>query len=111
MAGVDSLLVQIEAVYRARGADFHRLVLARTGSSEQAWDAVQEGFARAIGARAAFRGSGSLEAWIARCVINAARDVQRRGMRRPETPAGVGDDAGAAAAGAANGAERSLRVE
>ena len=99
MAGVDSLLVQIEAVYRARGADFHRLVLARTGSSEQAWDAVQEGFARAIGARAAFRGSGSLEAWIARCVINAARDVQRRGMRRPETPAGVGDGAGAAAAG------------
>jgi hypothetical protein len=36
MAGVDSLLVQIEAVYRARGADFHRLVLARIGSSEQA---------------------------------------------------------------------------
>ena len=86
MARVDSLLVQIEAVYRARGADFHRLVLARVGSSEQAWDAVQEGFARAIGARAAFRGGGSLEAWIARCVINAARDVQRRGLRRPETP-------------------------
>jgi DNA-directed RNA polymerase specialized sigma24 family protein len=95
MSGVDCLLAQIEAVYRARGADFHRLALARMGSSEQAWDAVQEGFAHAIGARAAYRGGGSLEAWIARCVINAARDAQRRRTRRPETLAGV-DGEGAA---------------
>jgi hypothetical protein len=45
------------------------------------------------------RGSGG--AWITRCVINAARDVQRRGMRRPEAPADVGDGDGAGATAAA----------
>src|SRR5450759_5025543 len=64
----------IESVYRDRGADFFRLALARTSDPELARDAVQEGFARAIRAQAGFRGSGSLEAWICRCVLNAAHD-------------------------------------
>jgi DNA-directed RNA polymerase specialized sigma24 family protein len=61
-------------VYRARGAAFYRLALATTGHLERAQDAVQEGFARAIRGRESFRGSGSLKAWICRCVLNAARD-------------------------------------
>lgn len=65
----------IESVYRARGPDFLRLAFARTLDAELARDAVQEGFARAIRARGSFRGSGSLEAWIGRCVLNAARDI------------------------------------
>ncbi len=64
----------IESVYRTRGADFFRLALARTSDPELARDAVQEGFAHALRARAGFRGSGSLEAWIGRCVLNAAHD-------------------------------------
>jgi RNA polymerase sigma factor (sigma-70 family) len=64
----------IESVYRNRAADFFRLALARTSDPELARDAVQEGFARAIRARSGFRGSGSLEAWICRCVLNATRD-------------------------------------
>jgi RNA polymerase sigma factor (sigma-70 family) len=68
-------LAAIEAVYRSRGAEFFRLAVARTGSAEAARDAVQDGFARAIRGRASFRGDGPLEAWIARCVINAARDA------------------------------------
>ena len=36
-------------------------------------------------------------------MINAARDVQRRGMRRPEAPADVGDGDGAGATTAAAG--------
>jgi RNA polymerase sigma factor (sigma-70 family) len=68
-------LVAIEDVYRRRGGDFHRFALARTGDGELANDAVQEGFARAIRARRGFRGAGSLEGWLARCVLNAARDV------------------------------------
>jgi RNA polymerase sigma-70 factor (ECF subfamily) len=64
----------IESVYRNRGADYFRLALARTSDPELARDAVQEGFARAIRAQADFRGSGSLEAWICRCVLNAAHD-------------------------------------
>ena len=70
-------LEAIESVYRARGAEFFRFALAKTGDSERARDAVQEGFARAIRSRELFRGSGSLEAWIGRCVINAAYDANR----------------------------------
>lgn len=77
MTVMERSLAKIEAVYRARGADFFRLALARTGDAEQARDAVQEGFAHAIRGLESFRGSGSLEAWIARCVINAAHDAAR----------------------------------
>jgi RNA polymerase sigma factor (sigma-70 family) len=72
-----TLLAEIENVYRGRGADFFRLALAKTGDPEAARDAVQDGFAQAIRGRRSFRGSGSLEAWVARCVINAAHDVRR----------------------------------
>jgi RNA polymerase sigma factor (sigma-70 family) len=44
-------------------------------------DAVQEGFARAIRSRTTFHGSGLLEAWVARCVINAAQDLNRAASR------------------------------
>ncbi|MBA3376778.1 MAG: RNA polymerase sigma factor [Actinobacteria bacterium] len=74
MATETSRLDAIEAVYRARAADFFRVALATTRDVERAHDAVQEGFARAIRHRDGFRGSGSLEAWICRCVLNAARD-------------------------------------
>jgi RNA polymerase sigma factor (sigma-70 family) len=72
------MLHAIEAVYRRRGTDFYRFALARTSDPELARDAVQEGFARAIRAAHTFRGSGSLEAWIGRCVLNAAIDASRR---------------------------------
>jgi RNA polymerase sigma factor (sigma-70 family) len=75
------LLVEIENIYRSRGADFFRLGLAKTGDPDAARDAVQEGFARAIRGRRSFRGRGSLEAWVARCVINAAHDVTRAANR------------------------------
>lgn len=51
-----------------------RFALARTGDADLAHEAVQEGFARAIAARRSFRNRGTLEGWIARCVINAAHD-------------------------------------
>jgi RNA polymerase sigma factor (sigma-70 family) len=38
---------------------------------------LQEGFARAIRSRDTFRGTGSIEAWLARCVLNAAHDAYR----------------------------------
>ncbi|MDP9225276.1 MAG: sigma-70 family RNA polymerase sigma factor [Actinomycetota bacterium] len=72
-----TLLAKIESIYRSRGADFFRLALAKTGDPEAARDAVQDGFAQAIRSRSSYLGSGSLEAWIARCVINAAHDVRR----------------------------------
>jgi RNA polymerase sigma factor (sigma-70 family) len=80
-------MTAIEAVYRSRGGDFFRLARARTGSTEGARDAVQEGFADAIRSRKSFRADGPLEAWIARCVINAAHDaLQARPVGTPEEP-------------------------
>jgi RNA polymerase sigma factor (sigma-70 family) len=78
-------LAEIEQIYRARGADFLRLAVARIGDVEAARDAVQEGFARAIRGFGSFRGEGTLEAWIARCVMNAARDVDRRSVADTST--------------------------
>jgi RNA polymerase sigma factor (sigma-70 family) len=75
MVPEDSRLAGIEMLYRSRGRDFFRFALARTGNPQLAQDAVQEGFARAIKARRRFRGIGSLDAWVARCVINAAHDL------------------------------------
>lgn len=95
------MLQAIEAVYRRRGADFFRFALARTLDPELARDAVQEGFARAIRARHSFLGSGSLEAWISRCVLNAAVDAsetvgdQELGEEadiRPSTPETADED-------------------
>lgn len=94
-------MLAIEAVYRERGADFFRFALARTSDPERARDAVQEGFARAIRARYSFLGSGSLEAWIGRCVLNAAIDASRtvsdqeldeEADVRPSTPETADDD-------------------
>jgi RNA polymerase sigma factor (sigma-70 family) len=71
-------LDDVERVYRSRGTDFFRFAFARTGDRESAHDAVQEGFARAIKGLRSFHGGGSLEAWIARCVLNAAYDIAWR---------------------------------
>jgi RNA polymerase sigma factor (sigma-70 family) len=79
-------LEAIEALYRQRAADFFRFALARTGDPERARDAVQDGFAHAIRSRATFRGTGSLEAWVARCVINAAQDLNRTLSQMPAEP-------------------------
>jgi RNA polymerase sigma factor (sigma-70 family) len=78
MGAVGASLGEIEAVYRSRGEAFYKLALARTEQRDLARDAVQEGFARAIRSRDSFRREGSLEAWIARCVINAAHDLVAR---------------------------------
>jgi len=84
------VLDAIEEVYRARGGDFLRLALARTRDRELAHDAVQEGFASAIRGRGRFRGAGSLEAWICRCVLNAAHDQVRA---RPQAALGDAEPA------------------
>ena len=85
-------LEAIEAVYRTRAADFFRFALAKTGDPERARDAVQEGFARAIRGRATFQGRGPLEAWVARCVLNAALDLNRVLSRIQSEPEDVPAD-------------------
>jgi DNA-directed RNA polymerase specialized sigma24 family protein len=69
---------QLEALYRARLPEFRRVAAAIAGDRELGCDAVQEAFAKAVRNGRSFRGSGSLEAWVWRIVVNAARDARRR---------------------------------
>lgn len=72
-AGLDEL----EAVYREHLPRFRRVAAAILGDQDRGCDAVQEAFGRAIRRRKSFRGSGTLEAWLWRLVVNAARDEAR----------------------------------
>jgi RNA polymerase sigma-70 factor (ECF subfamily) len=75
------MLEELEALYRSRLPEFRRVATAIAGDRELGCDAVQEAFARAVRKRRSFHGGGTLEAWVWRIVVNAARDARRR--RRP----------------------------
>jgi RNA polymerase sigma factor (sigma-70 family) len=88
--------------------DYHRFVRvaeAITGSVEDGQDAVQEGFASALRQLDRFEGRGTLEGWVWRCVINAARMSRRRSAR--STPFGELPEIVDLAAG---GSERPVRL-
>jgi RNA polymerase sigma factor (sigma-70 family) len=74
----------IEAVYRARSSEFLRVATAIAGSREGGRDAVQEALARAFARRTTFRGSGTVEAWLWKAVVNSARNVRDRSPRVAE---------------------------
>jgi RNA polymerase sigma-70 factor (ECF subfamily) len=75
MGATDS---ELEALYRTRYDAFLRLASAITGSQARGADAVQDAFVRALLARDSYRGSGTLEAWVWRIVLNAARAARPR---------------------------------
>lgn len=66
----------IERLYRSRQRYFLRVARAELGDGEAATDAVQEAFARAIRSRHSFSGSGSLDAWVWRILVNVCRNAQ-----------------------------------
>ena len=78
-------LDELEALYRSRFDVFARVAATVTGDADRARDAVQEAFATAVHKRGSFRGEGTLEAWIWRIVLNAARSDERRACSRPPT--------------------------
>ncbi len=77
----ENLLVQIEALYRDRFADFVAVAASIVGERESAREAVQDAFASIVRSRRDFRGEAPLEAWVWRAVINAARKKKRRYAR------------------------------
>jgi DNA-directed RNA polymerase specialized sigma24 family protein len=82
------MLDELEALYRAKLPEFRRVAAGIAGDRELGRDAVQEAFASAVRRRRDYRGSGSLEAWVWRIVVNAARDARRRqGASPPHEPA------------------------
>jgi len=80
----DAMTGTIEASYRARAGEFVRVATAIVGNREGGRDAVQEALARALARRSTFRGSGPVEAWLWRAVVNAARNVRDRSPRVAE---------------------------
>jgi RNA polymerase sigma factor (sigma-70 family) len=71
----------LEAVYRARASEFLRVATAIAGSREGGRDAVQEALTRAFARRTTFRGTGTVDAWLWKAVVNAARNVRDRSPR------------------------------
>ncbi len=71
------MIDDLEELYRTRRPQFSRAAAAITGDPALGEDAVQEAFAKAVRKRRSYRGRGSLEAWVWRIVINAARDAGR----------------------------------
>jgi DNA-directed RNA polymerase specialized sigma24 family protein len=74
----------LEALYRGRLNEFVRVATAIAGDRERGLDAVQDAFTSAVRKRHRFRGEGTLEAWVWRIVVNAARDAARRA--KPTAP-------------------------
>ena len=65
----------LEQLYRSRFPVFLK-VAATVAGERNAADAVHNGFVRALLYRDRFREGASLEAWVWRTVINAARDLR-----------------------------------
>jgi RNA polymerase sigma-70 factor, ECF subfamily len=72
------MIDELEALYRSRVQEFRRVASAIAGDRELGCEAVQEAFAKALRRRRSHRGTGTLEAWVWRIVVNAARDARRR---------------------------------
>ena len=71
------MIDQLERLYREHLTEFRRVASAIAGNVDLGRDAVQEAFALAVRSRGRFRGDGTLEAWVWRIVVNAARDARR----------------------------------
>ena len=77
-------MAELEALYRERYPVFLRVARATVRDDGAAADAVHDAFVQAVRNRRSFRGDGSLEAWVWRMVVNAAR---KRRRDRPEAAA------------------------
>lgn len=74
-------LDELRAIYEGRLAELTRVARAIVGDATSAEDVVQEAFVRAVRQRASYDGRGSLNGWVWRIVVNAARDAR---MRQPD---------------------------
>ena len=72
------MIDELEGLYRRQLKEFTRAATAIAGDPELGRDAVQDAFAKAMRSRRRYRGEGTLEAWVWRIVVNAARDARRR---------------------------------
>ena len=71
-------VTQLETLYRERFEHFARVASAICGDLDRGRDAVQTAFTIAVRERSSFRGSGPLEAWVWRILVNEARRIARQ---------------------------------
>ena len=110
----DPELATIETVYREQLGSFVRLATAITGEEQAAYDAVHDGFVRAVRYRSRLRDRESAPGWVCRIVLNEARKRSTAERRHASSPLEAADepatnghrDAGAAAAALASLPER-----
>lgn len=76
-------LPELESLYRERYDHFARVASAITGDGESGRDAVQNAFAAAVRERRSFRGTGSVDAWLWRIVVNEAKRLRREPLHQP----------------------------
>ncbi|HJS70921.1 MAG TPA: sigma-70 family RNA polymerase sigma factor [Gaiellaceae bacterium] len=79
-------MAAIEAVYRDQLAAFVRLATAITGDEQAAYDAVHDGFVRAVRYRSQLRDRESAPGWVCRIVLNEARKRSTTERRHVSTP-------------------------
>ncbi len=103
-------LADIESIYRGRFAAFARTATAFVGDADEARDVVQEAFATAVRSRGDFRGDGSLEGWLWRIVVNAAR-AHRRSRRAAAVTTSATEHASVGSNGKVADADRALLRE
>jgi RNA polymerase sigma-70 factor (ECF subfamily) len=87
-------LAELERLYRERYPVFLRVARVTTRDHGAAADAVQEAFVDAVRHRRSFRGDGTLEAWVWRLVVNAARRRRRDHATSPLEGVDVADVSG-----------------
>jgi RNA polymerase sigma factor (sigma-70 family) len=73
----DRVLDLLEDLYRTRYPDLLRTATAISGGAEAGRDAVNDAFVSLVRGRKRYRGSGSVEAWAWRAVVNAAKKQRR----------------------------------
>jgi DNA-directed RNA polymerase specialized sigma24 family protein len=72
-----SLLDALGELYERGFHTYLRVAEAIVGDPESAYDVVQEAFVRVIRGRSAYRGTGSLEGWVWRTLVNTAKTARR----------------------------------
>jgi RNA polymerase sigma factor (sigma-70 family) len=74
---------ELETLYRQRFEHFARVASAICGDLDHGRDAVQAAFTTAVRERHSFRGSGPLEGWVWRILVNEARRIAREPHNAP----------------------------
>ena len=85
----------LEELFRRHRDPAYRVAYRLLGHSEDALDAVQDGFIKALTNIRGFESRCSFKTWLLRVVSNAALDIGRQRRRRDELSAAASDRASA----------------